>query len=80
MHVGEHHLGQLGFAESFVKGYMPILALLRLKIGLQRGRCRTENNLGVVQLTEHERDIAGVVSRSWLLLLVGGVVFLVDDD
>jgi hypothetical protein len=33
-----------------------------------------------VDLTEHKGGIASVVARCWLILFVGCVVLLIDDD
>jgi hypothetical protein len=47
--------------------------------GLQRRRGRGQHHLRLVQGRPQHRHVAGIVERA-LLLLVGTVVFLIDDD
>jgi hypothetical protein len=58
---------------------VPIAALAGLHQGLQRRCGGTENHRDGLDVTAHDREVAGVVAQA-VLLLVGRVVFLVDDD
>jgi hypothetical protein len=56
-----------------------ILIFLRVEIRLERWSCRAEHDDSVGHLGAHDGGVAGVVAWRFFLL-VGSVVFLVDDD
>ena len=51
----------------------------RVVITLQRRRGGAENDDAFLHLRAHDRDVARVITRRFLLL-VGGLVFFIDDD
>ena len=56
-----------------------VLIFLRVEVGLERRRGRTQHDDGIRHLGAHDGNVAGVVARRFFLL-VGGVLLFVDDD
>src|SRR5690606_4709988 len=80
VHVRKDDLGELGISEAFFESHYSVFARDGMVERLYRWRCRTQNDLCVVDIRHHERSVAGVVARSWFLLLIACVVFFIDDD
>ena len=78
-HVEDFDLGQRPLLDALGQFHQPVLALLRVVIGLERRRGRAQHHHGIRHLGAHHRHIARVVARR-LFLLVGVVVLLVDHD
>ena len=58
---------------------MGVAAALGIDAGLQRGRRRGQDDRRVLDAPAHHRHVAGVIGDA-VLLLVGGLVLLIDDD
>ena len=78
-HVDDFDFGQRTLLHAIGKFDQRVFVFLRVVVGLERGRGGAKHNGGVRHLGAHHGDVARVVSRRFLLL-VGGVVFFVDDD
>ncbi len=66
-------------AETFGQMQPDVAAAPGVDLGLDRGRRRNEHDRNVGAPRAHHRHIAGVIARA-VLLLVGRIVLLVDDD
>ena len=71
--------GQMLAAEALRQVQAGVAAAPRVDFGLDRGRRRRQHDRDVGAARAHHRHVAGVVAHA-VLLLVGGVVLLVDDD
>jgi hypothetical protein len=78
-HVDDLDFGQRALLHAVGQLDQRVFIFLRVEIGFQRGRRRTEDHGGIRHLGAHHGNVAGVVARRFFLL-VGGVVFFVDDD
>jgi hypothetical protein len=57
----------------------PVFPVLSILVALQRRGCATQQNCAAVELGTDDSQVARVIPRSFFLL-VGGLVFLVNDD
>ncbi len=78
-HVDDFDFGQRALLDTIGEFDERVFVLLRVEIRLQRRRGRAHHDDGVRHLRAHDGDVAGVVARSFFLL-VGRVVLFVDDD
>ena len=79
VHVHEMD-GREGAARDAVRDARErVLAVLGVLPGFERRRGASEDGDGPLDLRAHHRDVARMVARR-LVLLVGGIVFLVHDD
>src|SRR5713226_8687535 len=72
-------LGEFALVHAARKTQLPIAPAPRIGERLRRRRRGSEHDRTFAELPERNRQVARVVANS-LLLLVGGVMFLVDDD
>ncbi len=77
--INQPHLGQNGAADALGQMQGGIAATFAIDHGLQRRRRRGQNDGKPRQVAAHHGHVAGAVGHA-VLLLVGAVVFLVDDD
>ena len=78
-HVDDFDFGQRALLHAVGQFDQRVLVLLRVEIGLERRRGRAQHDDGIRHLGAHHGDVARVIARRFFLL-VGGVVFFVDDD
>ncbi len=78
-HVDGAHFRQFRRPEARCQVDPRILARLGVHPGFQAGRRRSQHHLCVAQRCAQDRHVARVV-KSAILLLVGGVVFLIHHD
>ena len=78
-HVNGAHLGQFGGAETGAQIQPRIFALFGIDPAFQTGRGRGQHHLCPADRRAQHSHVAGIVKNA-LLLLVGGIVFLIDDD
>ncbi len=78
-HVDDFDFGKRTLFDAIGEFDERVFVFLRVEVGLQRRRGRAQHDDGVRHLGAHHGDVAGVVARGFFLL-VGRVVFLVDDD
>ena len=78
-HVDDFDFRQRTLLDAVGQLDQRVFIFLRVEIRFQRRRRRTQNHDGIRHLGAHHRDVASVVARR-LLLLVGRIVFFVDDN
>ena len=71
--------GQMLAAEALRQVQPLVAAAPRIDLGLDRRRRRRQHDRDAGDARAHHRHVAGVVAHA-VLLLVGGVVLLIDDD
>ena len=80
--AGIHQLnaGKGGQPEPFVHRHQAPLTAFAVVIGFYRGRGRAQQGLGLVVGGQHQGHFPGVITGRGVVLLIGRLVFLVDDD
>ena len=69
----------LGIAGANGQAQVPVAALLHVVQALERWRRRAEDHRDLFQMAAVDREIPRVVAQT-VLLFIGKVVFLIDDD
>ena len=77
--VDGRNIGQRRSAEAGGQPKPAITTRLRIEAGLQRGRCGRQHDRRFFEPRAHDRHVARVVDDA-VLLFVGALVLLVDDD
>ena len=78
-HVDGAENGERAPAIAIIQPHMAIAAQLRIDAALDRGRGGRQNAGRPLKARAHHRHVAGVIGDA-VFLLVGALVFLIDDD
>ncbi len=78
-HVDHGDAGERTIEHALLHRHEGVLAIERVGVRLDGRRRRAEHDQRIRELAAHDRHVAAVIARHFILL-VGGVVFLVDDD
>lgn len=73
-------LGQLYITETGGEANHAILPSESIVVALGRRGGRTQKRLGPTHVRQDDGSRTGMVAWGWVLLLIGVLVFLVDDD